>query len=149
MINLSTTFEHLSQELKKRNIRLSYQRLKVLEYMTQNHVHPTVEQIYSVLHKEVPTLSKTTIYNTLNTLMEANIVKPLNIEDNEVRYDIVMEDHGHFKCEACWEIFDFHVDTDSIGKEEELKGFKINSKDVYLKGICPNCLRAGKTNINN
>lgn len=135
---MKITFEDLSKELKNKNIRLSHQRLKVLEYVVNHGCHPTVDQIYSNLHNEIPTLSKTTVYNTLNTLVEAGMVRLINIEDNEARYDINTENHGHFKCESCGEIYDFDINIDSFNSKD-LKGFKINNKDVYFKGICPRC----------
>ena len=132
--------EYLSKELKNRNIRLSHQRIKVLEYITNHRNHPTVDQIYIDLQKEVPTLSKTTIYNTLNTLIDAQLVRLITIEDNETRYDIITENHGHFKCESCKTIYDFDIKIDSL-ITEDLNDFKINDKDVYFKGICPSCIK--------
>ena len=137
--HVSIRIEKLTKELKKNNIRLSHQRLKVLEYMVTHRTHPTVDQIYNDLQKEVPTLSKTTIYNTLRTLVDVNLVKAINIEDNEVRYDAVTKDHGHFKCESCGEIFDFDVDFNTFSTRG-LKNFNIKHKDIYFKGICPNCM---------
>ena len=136
---MKPTFEELSNELKKKKIRLSHQRLKVLEYLTLNRCHPTVDQIYVDLQKEVPTLSKTTIYNILSTLVESGLVRVVTIEDNETRYDIEIENHGHFKCESCGTIFNFNIEIDSL-PTEELNSFKINDKNVYFKGICPRCL---------
>lgn len=147
MSYLKTTFEDLSKELKNRNIRLSHQRVKVLEYMTNHRIHPTVDQIYIDLQKEVPTLSKTTIYNTLDTLIEAQLVKVITIEDNETRYDIITENHGHFKCESCGTIYDFEIKTDSLSTQD-LNDFKINNRDVYFKGICPSCIKQGKEIVN-
>jgi len=136
---MNTSFENLKQKLKEKNINLSYQRLKVLEYLNNNRCHPTVDKIYTDLHKELSTLSKTTVYNTLRVLAESGMVRVITIEDNETRYDINVENHGHFKCDSCGEIYDFSVDIDSlIG--EGLDGFMINSKNVYFNGICPNCL---------
>ena len=132
-------FEDLQKELKKRNINLSYQRLKILQYLTNSQIHPTVDQIFTDLHKDIPTLSKTTVYNTLKLLVQSDLAKVLTIEDNETRYDINIENHGHFKCESCGEIYDFTIDLDSIANKE-LKNFKINDKKVYFKGICPRCL---------
>ena len=135
---MNKTFEELTNELKNNGIRLSHQRLKILEYMNNHRTHPTVDEIYTDLQKEIPTLSKTTIYNTLNALIETDLVKLLTIEENEARYDINFENHGHFKCESCKKIFDFDVDIDSL----EIKGldnFKIKHKDMYFKGICPEC----------
>ena len=85
---MKLTFENLKQELKEKNVSLSHQRLKILEYLVQNRCHPTVEQIFSELQKDMPTLSKTTIYNTLRMLAKSGLVKVITIEDKETRYDI-------------------------------------------------------------
>lgn len=131
-------FENLLNELKNKKIRLSHQRLKVLEYLTKNYNHPTADQIYNGLHDEIPTLSKTTVYNTLSSLTHAGLVRVINIEDNETRYDINTHNHGHFKCESCKNIYDFNIDIDSI-ETSQLNGFEINDKNVYFKGTCRAC----------
>lgn len=136
---MKPSIEDFEEELKKKNIHLSYQRLKVLEYLVENQCHPPVDQIFKDLQKNISTLSKTTVYNTLKVLVEAGLVRILTIEDNETRYDIVVENHGHFKCEDCKEIYNFSIDTDSL-LSEDLCGFKIDDKNVYFKGICPRCL---------
>ncbi|MGE4497538.1 MAG: Fur family transcriptional regulator [Deferribacterales bacterium] len=132
------TNEETAAELAEKNIRPSFQRVRILAYMKENLCHPTVERIYQDLHAEIPSLSKTTVYNTLNLFVESGLVRILNIEDNETRYDIVMKSHGHFKCESCGKIFNFRIDIDSFNTEE-LGGFRINDKNVYFKGICPEC----------
>ena len=136
---LKLSFEELKKEIKQKGINLSHQRLKVLEYLYQNQCHPTVDQIYTDLHMDIPTLSKTTVYNTLRTLAGAGLVRIITIEDNETRYDIVVEDHGHFKCELCGSIYNFRIDVDLLNSED-LNNFKIKDKNVYFKGICPGCL---------
>ena len=142
---MKKTLEELSNELKKNNIRLTHQRLKVLEYLSNSTKHPTVEEIYKELKQEVPSLSKTTIYNTLNYLAELNLVKVLAIDDNEAHFDAVTETHGHFKCDSCGEIYDFDIKMDSCSTEN-LDNFKINEKVVYFKGTCPGCLSNIKLN---
>lgn len=136
---MKPSFEDLKQELKIKNINLSHQRLKILEYLTQNHCHPTVEQIFTALLKDIPTLSKTTVYNTLRVLVESGLVRVITIEDNETRYDIVTENHGHFKCESCGTILDFPIDIDSL-VPGVLNKFVINDKNVYFNGLCSRCL---------
>lgn len=135
---MKPTIENLSNELKSRGIRPSYQRLKVLEYLDCNRCHPTVDMIYSRLIGEIPTLSKTTIYNTLSQFVEAGIVRPLTIEGNEVRYDINVLDHGHFRCESCGEVYDFDIDVGSL-TAHGLEGFHIKDKNVYFSGLCHPC----------
>ncbi|NLL67856.1 MAG: transcriptional repressor [Clostridiaceae bacterium] len=140
---MNQLFDRLQNELKKKNINLSYQRLKVLEYLTQNQCHPTVEQIYTDLEKEISTLSKTTVYNTLKKMVSEGLVRIITIEDNETRYDINTHDHGHFKCEICKNIFDFDINMDLV-LTKGLERFKILDRNVYFKGICPGCLSNSK-----
>ena len=140
---MEPTFADLTAELARRNIRASHQRIKVLEYLTKNKCHPTVDEIYSALHDEIPSLSKTTIYNTLTTFQKANLVRAITIEDNEARYDIKMKNHGHFKCESCGSIINFKIDIDRF-PADELKDFEIHDKSVYFKGVCPKCLENKK-----
>lgn len=137
---MKLTYTDLAKELKAKNIRLSHQRLKVLEYLNSHMTHPTVEQIFAGLQSEVPSLSKTTVYNTLSALEAAGMVRAVNIEDNETRYDVNVEDHGHFKCESCGTIYDFETDIGSL-QTHELDGFDVKDKQVYFKGKCPNCLK--------
>jgi Fe2+ or Zn2+ uptake regulation protein len=129
----------LTDQLKIKGIRPSYQRIKVLEYMNRSGGHPTVEEIYSALSLEIPSLSKVTIYNTLHTFVEAGLVRVVEIDDAQMRYDVTLDDHGHFLCEACGTIYNFPVSIDPASVAE-LKGFKITQKNVYFKGICPKCL---------
>ena len=129
----------LQQLLEMRNVFPSHQRLKVLEYLSQNRCHPTVEQIFVDLQLEIPTLSKTTVYNTLHVLVDAGLVRVVAIEDNEARYDIEVLDHGHFKCERCGTIYNFRLDFNAL-VSSDLAAFKINDRNVYFKGVCPHCL---------
>ena len=136
---MNISHKDLSAKLSEHNIRPSFQRLKVLEYLMQNQCHPTAEQIFNELQSVIPTLSKTTIYNTLNKFADAGLVKVLNIEDNEARYDITTKTHGHFKCDECGTIYNFKVNIDTLDAKE-LSGFITTDRDVYFKGICQNCL---------
>lgn len=133
------TLEKMINELKKQNVRLTPQRLKVLEYLSNSTDHPTVDQIYSALKKEVPSLSKTTIYNTVNYLADLNLIRVLTLDDNEAHFDADTDSHGHFKCRSCERIYDFDIDVDSC-ITENLDDYKIDEKVVYFKGTCPGCL---------
>lgn len=129
----------LSLLLTEKHIRPSRYRLKILAFLRNNRCHPTVERIYAELKPDNPALSKTTVYNTLNTFLNAGIVRAISIEEDEIRYDIVIADHGHFKCDACGAIFNFSINPDLL-MSQELAGFKVHDRNVYFKGVCPQCL---------
>jgi len=143
---MKTRFEDIPAKLAERKIRPSIQRIKVLEYLSKTECHPTVEQIYQDLLKEIPTLSKSTVYNTLKLFYDTGLIKILNIEGYESRYDSVTQNHGHFICAECGAIYNFKIDIDLV-ETEELTGFKVFDKNVYFKGICPKCLL--NINLNN
>lgn len=129
--------------LHNKNIKPSYSRIRVLEYLMVKKNHPTADQIYNELVSEIPTLSKTTVYNTLNLFIKSGLTRVITIEENEMRYDADVADHGHFKCESCGYVYDFWVNIECFGSEV-LPGFKTNEKNVYFKGICANCLNNKK-----
>lgn len=130
--------ESIGEYLKNNGIKPSYQRIKIFQYLVEKKNHPTVDMIYKALCSEIPTLSKTTVYNTLNLFIEKKIVNVIVIEENETRYDSVMNVHGHFKCEKCGRIFDVNINKGAI-EEKALKDFKIKEQHYYFKGICKDC----------
>lgn len=138
---MSLTTEEITAKLLEREIKPSFQRIKIFEFLVNHHIHPTVEEIFNGVHKEIPTLSKATVYNTLNTFIEAKLLRVIIIEGHETRYEFGLHDHGHFKCESCGKIYDFSIDFDSLNAGNDLSGFEINDKDVYFSGICPGCLQ--------
>ncbi len=130
--------EDIGKYLAENGIKPSYQRMKVFEYLLKNRTHPAVDTIYRALVEEIPTLSKTTVYNTLKLFIEKRIAVIINIEDNETRYDADTSLHGHFKCKKCNKVYDFKIAENSIGLDD-VKNFKIEETHVYIKGICDNC----------
>ncbi len=130
--------ENVAQYLKSHGIKPSYQRVRVFEYLITNRNHPTVDTVYKALADEIPTLSKTTVYNTLKLFAEKNIVLVINIEDNEIRYDADTSVHGHFKCLKCNKVYDFQFDEENLNIKS-IEGFDFHQTHVYIKGICKNC----------
>ncbi len=131
--------KQITQQLISLNIRPSFQRIKVLEYLIDHQTHPSADDIYKALVSTIPTLSKSTVYNTLELFIEKGLVKPLMIEENEALYDIILEQHGHFKCTSCGSIFNFDVSL-TLPSDDTLLGFKIVDQNVCFKGICNKCL---------
>lgn len=129
----------IETHLREHNIKPSYLRIRIMEYLLSKKSHPTVDEIYTELAKEIPTLSRTTVYNTLNLFIDAKITRLITIEDVETRYDADTSDHGHFKCEKCGIIYDFKIVNTDL-ETEGLDNFEIHEKNVYYRGICPKCL---------
>ena len=65
---MKISIDSIAGKLKEKNIKPSLQRIKILEYLAGYPCHPTVDYIFNALHPEMPTLSKSTVYNTLKVL---------------------------------------------------------------------------------
>lgn len=128
----------IAEILSKSNIKPSYPRIQVYKYLEENKNHPTVDCIYQSLVDEMPTLSKTTVYNTLKLFEENGIVKSIFLEDSEKRYEIIIDEHSHFHCELCNNIYDIPYGEINF-LPEGFEGFQINEKRIYLSGICKEC----------
>ena len=129
--------DNIEKYLRDAGIKPSIQRLKIFEYLAKNNNHPTVDAIYSALHGEIPTLSKTTVYNTLKLFQKQGIILVINIEDNETRFDADIAYHGHFKCEVCGKVEDFEIPE--YKKIESLAEHEISETHFYIKGKCAIC----------
>ena len=130
--------------LAEAGIRPSIQRIAVYSWLCEHPVHPDVETVYDALNPIYPTLSKTTVYNTLKLFEEKKIVQSLKIEDDKLRFDAEMKDHLHFKCIKCNGIFDVFAGTEVSQLFNNIstmvpKGFSISKIQTNLWGICQNC----------
>jgi len=136
-----TSMEKIKTLLKEKGIKPTYQRLKILEYMGNSlNNHPTVEMVYEELLKDIPTLSLTTVYNTLNNFLEKGLVYGVTITGTEIRYDFDTKCHHHFLCKKCGQIFDIEVKcTYTEGKKSIVSGHRIDEIHGYFKGICKDC----------
>lgn len=133
------SLDKMRKFLESRSVKPSYQRLRILEYLITHRNHPSVDTIYTTLSKEIPTLSRTTIYNTLKLFAENDIVSTLTIVDSELRYDFTVTPHAHFQCNKCGAVLDVPLETD-LFKLEYIAGHKTEDVQIHFKGLCKNCL---------
>ncbi len=134
---------NIKEYLRSKGINPSLQRIKIYQYLMEHRTHPTVEDIHADLVSEIPTLSKTTVYSTLNLFVSHGIVSKLMIEDGEVRYDINTKPHGHFKCIRCGRIFDIEI-SPSIFEDISVNGHHPMEYHFYIIGICKDCMEKGR-----
>mgnify|MGYP006369597899 FL=1 len=130
--------------LKDANIRPSIQRLAIFAFLKENKIHPDVETIFTQLSPLYPTLSRTTVYNTLQLFEENKIIQAVKIDDDKIRYDADTSYHIHFKCCKCNRIFDVYNKENTEPfinnfKNDLPSGFVINNFQTNVWGICSEC----------
>lgn len=130
--------EQYKYMLESKGISPSYQRLKILEYLDVNRTHPTVDEIHSALLPNIPTLSKTTVYNTLGLFVQQGLAGMLVLDNVEARFDISVSPHGHFSCTRCRNVYDLDV-AGFIQFPDTIEGHSIVNYQIGMKGICKDC----------
>jgi len=102
--------------------------------------HPTAYTIFEKLKNEIPSLSKTTVYNVLKLLSEKGLVNEVKIEDHELRFDAEVREHGHFKCSVCGEVSDVFLNQELMQLIEQKN--KVTEIQFNITGVCEKCLQA-------
>lgn len=135
----------VKQYLIEKDIKPSVQRIAIMTYLLEHRTHPTVDDIFNELQEQIPTLSKTTIYNTLKLFVDKKAILSITIDEKMVHYDGYRQRHAHFLCLSCGKLADVPLDYDvEFPKTEEMKGFTLEETQVYHKGYCNECLEAKK-----
>lgn len=135
-MNKSTQCE-ASEMLKSAGIFPSYQRIMILSALLETDEHPSADSLYKKLGSNVPAISKATVYNTLNLLVDRGVIHSMRTAGSETRFDSVCEAHSHFFCRKCKKIYDIAQQSGEI--KRELDGHLVESQEFVYKGLCREC----------
>ena len=123
--------------LKEVGLSPTMQRVAILRYLLLNKNHPTVNMIYQDIKKEIHTLSKTSVYNSLNLFKKHNLVFTVAIDEDEKHYDLGLTSHSHFICRDCNKIYD--IESSKIKVKNIIEDHKIEYYDIVFYGVCKKC----------
>ena len=124
--------------LKRSNLKVTPQRMAVLEALSSLKNHPTADKIKEYVVKNHPNIAVGTIYKTLETFVEKGLAQKVKTGNDIMRYDAVLERHHHLYCEDTELIEDFFDDRLNNLLEEyfmrkKIPNFKV--KDIKLQII--------------
>ena len=135
---MNTTQEIVSQ-LQEAGFKPSLQRIAILEYLRTHFTHPTVDEIYEALSPSMPTLSKTTIYNTLRSFSQSGLALSLRLDEKTVHYDGDTAPHAHFICKDCGKIIDVTITNTDMLHIPTLCGAEVQAVEISYYGQCDTC----------
>lgn len=132
----------LIETLRQAGLRLTPQRLAICQQLINNAEHPSAQQIYEELRPQYPSLSLTTVYNTLEALVGLGAIHTLgNDVSGIIRYDAETSPHANLICTSCNRIVDYHS-THVQALTDEVKdqsGYQITGARVLYYGFCEVC----------
>jgi len=121
--------------------RLTPQRREVYEVLLAKRDHPTATEVFMRAKQRMPSISLATVYNCLETLVDCGLARQVNVERDATRYCPNLEEHGHFVCESCAQVFDVPMASNKLADSACAlpEGFAVSHGEITLRGVCPTC----------
>ena len=126
------------------DVRFTRQRRVVYEVLQESLDHPTASEVFVRVKTRMPHISLATVYNCLETLTHASLIRQVNLDRASSRYCANREDHSHFHCEQCGRVSDATpipmVDAQGLASLWQLpRGTRVTRVETTLRGLCPDC----------
>jgi len=127
----------LNERLATRGFRFTPQRERVYSVLLGKRDHPTAEEVFIRTKQEMPDISMATVYNCLDALVKCGLARQVSLERGAARFCPNMQEHCHFYCDGCDEVFD--IDIAPAAGISLPKGFKAERYEMAIHGRCPKC----------
>ena len=121
--------------------RKTKQREAILEVLRQARFHPTAYWIHDQVRNKTPNISLGTVYRNLRLLCHKGEILELDLCGALSRFDARTDNHYHFRCERCGEVFDLDIPVDKTIDDEVARstGFKVSYHRLEFRGLCTEC----------
>ena len=131
--------KHIQELIKEKDLKVTPQRIGVLEAVYTLHNHPTAEQIIDFIHNKYPSIAIGTVYKTLDTFVKYGVINKVLTEGEVTRYDGVLKHHHHLYNEGNEEIQDYiNEELDEMLKtyfeKNAIEGYHISSITLHISG---------------
>jgi Fur family transcriptional regulator, peroxide stress response regulator len=122
-------------------MRKTKQKEAIMEVLRGTTSHPTADWVYNEVRKEIPNISLGTVYRNLRLLCQSGEIAELDLCSNLSRFDARSDNHYHFRCEKCGQVFDVDepVDKKIDGRIARKTGFMIIYHKLEFRGVCRKC----------
>jgi Fur family peroxide stress response transcriptional regulator len=133
--------EEAGQDLARRGLRATRQRVAVLRLLRRHRGHPTALEVHGRLLAEHPSLSQKTVYEVLDSLVAAGLASRVVQVGGASRYEARLDRHYHVHCRACGRLLDVPAGADAPirGRTPLPEGFRVETIHVTLEGVCLRC----------
>ena len=121
----------IEQVLLTKGVKPTPQRMVIADYLIHTCDHPTADDVLAAVENKLPcALSRATVYNTLNCLVEAGVIQEVVTEAGKSRYDANVSDHHHFVDIKTGRILDIPGEmiprlTDELGSKYKVRSYQI------------------------
>ena len=132
---------HLRAALEQSGHRLTEQRAAVYRFLVGTDTHPTAEDVYHGVRRQLPAISLATVYKSLETFVGSGLALKLSYSDGSSRYDGRTDPHHHTRCAVCGEVRDVpgSLPLHQVPGLELAGDFRVTGYRLELTGVCAAC----------
>ncbi|MGK2903935.1 MAG: Fur family transcriptional regulator [Mycobacterium sp.] len=128
--------------LRAASLRVTRPRIAVLDAVSR-HPHADTDSVIRAVREDLPDVSHQTVYDALNALTVAGLVRRIQPTGSVARYESrVGDNHHHVVCRSCGVIADVDCavgEAPCLSASDDL-GFTIDEAEVIYWGLCPDCV---------
>ncbi len=124
----------LIETLRGHGIQPTAQRLAVARFVLDTSAHPTADEVWDKVRQRSPTLSRATVYNTLNLFVEKGLLRMQAVREGAVVFDPLVARHHHLIDAETGEIHDVPWDAVRVSGEKSLSEFEVDEYQVVMRG---------------
>ncbi len=123
--------------LRKAGLRATAPRVAILAAINGDRTHPSAEDVLARVRRARPGISFTTVYSTLEALVDRGLLARVTSDPARVRFDTVLEEHDHLVCDGCGRIEDLPRKESSSPIRR--RGWRVTRRETEYHGICGSC----------
>ena len=126
--------------------RNTVQQKVIAEQLVKLHgAHPTADEVHRAVSADYPSISKATVYRTLNKMAQAGQALRVCVGNGADRFDDTVSPHYHVICTGCGRVDDVEVARKGkmadFGSAVSAPGYLITGFELLFEGLCPECAR--------
>jgi len=130
--------------LRGRGMRLTKERIKILEVIVEWKGHFSAEDICKEVKGKGDGISRASVYNTIGVLVEGGFLRSYNFDNQRMVYEVSgkFNLHNHFICRKCGRAIEFCYPPVSKMAEDisRMLGSRMERWTFFIEGVCKNCL---------
>ena len=102
------SLEAIKVKLSDFGLKATHQRIVVYDALQKMDIHPAAEEVYTLIHPHNPSISLATVYNTLDSFVDAALISKVYSDGGKSKYDFNTTHHHHIYVTNTDEIIDYH-----------------------------------------
>lgn len=132
--------ERFGAFIRSKGMRQTQERFTILDKIVELPAHFDIEDLYKDIEENYH-VSLATVYNTIDLLCEAGILRKHFLNGNQAAYELSDDNHLHLICQICGEVREEHTDTPLLSRENlKFRRFTMTYAAVNIYGVCAKCL---------